>query len=187
MRPPGNASYIIDSKTLIEDCRTETMDIMGRLALFVWVGMMPLLATGQATLGNLEIRTIAEVETRAMQQGRPVRHLVPATQVVPGDEVIYTLEIRNSGKATVRSPTISNPVPAHMRYVADSATGPGVDVRYSVDGGRIFDAPENLRIIGTDNKARLATADDYTDIRWIFKHSLKSKSVAFARFRAVVR
>jgi uncharacterized repeat protein (TIGR01451 family) len=161
--------------------------MMGRVALSLCVGLAPLMASGQATLNNLEVRTIAEVETRAMQQGRHVLRLVPATQVMPGDEVLYTLEIRNLGKATVRSPTISNPVPAHMRYVADSATGPGVDVRYSVDRGQIFDLPENLRVTGADNKPRLATAEDYTDIRWIFKHGLKSKSVAFARFRAVVR
>jgi hypothetical protein len=34
---------------------------------------------------------------------------------------------------------------------------------------------------------RLATAADYTHIRWQLKHSLKANSAAFARFRAVVK
>jgi hypothetical protein len=34
---------------------------------------------------------------------------------------------------------------------------------------------------------RPATAADYTHIRWQLKHSLKGNSVAFARFRAVVK
>jgi len=161
---------------------------MARLRWFLAMAMIAGLATGQATSGNLEVKTIAEVETHVVLQGRQVVRLVPADRVVPGDEVIYTVEIRNAGKAAVRSPTVSNPIPTHMRYVADSATGPGVEVRYSVDGGHEFDFPENLKVIDADGRnMRLARADEYTDIRWIFKHALKSKSVAFAHFRAVVR
>jgi uncharacterized repeat protein (TIGR01451 family) len=161
---------------------------MAVAGVFLAMGLIPVAATGQATSGNLKVKTIAEVETHSVQQGRPVVRLVQADRVVPGDEVIYTVEIRNVGKSAVRSPTVSNPIPAHMRYVADSATGPGVEVRYSVDGGHEFDFPENLKVIDADGrKTRAARADDYTDIRWTFRHALESKSVAFAHFRAVVR
>jgi uncharacterized repeat protein (TIGR01451 family) len=107
--------------------------------------------------------------------------------VVPGDEVIYTLEVRNTGAAPVRSPTVTYPVPAHMVFIADSATGPGAEVSYSVDGGVTFHEPEDLRVRAEDGRMRRAIASDYTHIQWKLRNSLKANSVAFTRFRAVVK
>ncbi len=144
-------------------------------------------ASGQATSDSLAIKTVAEVETRVMQGGLEVVKLAPADRLVPGDQVIYTVEIRNVGAAAVGAPMVSEPIPAHMAYVADSATAPGAEVSYSIDGGHSFDRPENLRMVGTDGHERQAIDKDYTHIRWKLKNPLKSHSVAFARFRAVVK
>jgi len=133
--------------------------------------------SGQATLPRIDIRTIAEVETKVVEDGREIVRLLPANRVVPGDYVIYTIEIRNLGSTDAVAPTVTRPIPKHVAYIADSATGPGADISYSVDG-RTFDRPDGLYP---------ATAADYTHIRWQFKRTLKSKSVAFARFRAVVK
>jgi len=150
----------------------------GRAAV---LGAVCLIATasGQATLPGIAVRAIAEVETKAIEDGREVVHISPANRVVPGDEVFYTLEIRNSGTSDV-APTVTWPVPEHMAYIADSATGPGADVTYSADGGTTFKVADGLMALGINPK-------DYTHIRWKFKKRLKSKSVAFARFRAVVK
>jgi uncharacterized repeat protein (TIGR01451 family) len=134
-------------------------------------------ASGQATSPSLKVRTIAEVETKVMEGGREVVRLVPADRVVPGDEVLYTLEIRNMSRVDVVAPTVVNPVPAHVQYVADSASGPGADITYSADGGATFDTAENIK----------QKASDYTHIRWKLRNTLKSHAVAFARFRAVVK
>jgi uncharacterized repeat protein (TIGR01451 family) len=136
---------------------------------------------------TLAVKAIAEVETRISRNGRDIIKLAPADLVVPGDEVIYTLEIRNTGTAALPAPSVRYPIPKHMRYIAESAVGPGADVSYSVDGGRTFDRPENLQVAGPGGQLRPATAADYTDIRWQLKHRLKGNSVAFARFRAVVK
>jgi len=143
-------------------------------------------ASGQATSEALVIKAVAEVETRAVQDGRDIVKLAPADRVVPGDQVIYTLEIRNSGRTAVRDPIVTYAVPSHMMYVADSATGPGAEVRYSVNGGHFFDLPQNLRVSEAGH-SRPAKPGEYTHIRWKLKNTLKSKSVAFARFRAVVK
>jgi hypothetical protein len=74
-----------------------------------------------------------------------------------------------------------------MRYVADSAVGPGAEVSYSIDGGKSFERAENLRVTGADGQSRPATAADYTHIRWHLKNTLKANSVAFVRFRALVK
>jgi uncharacterized repeat protein (TIGR01451 family) len=145
------------------------------------------LAVGQVQGSPLAIRSIAEVESRSLAAGREVVKLVPADRVVPGDRVIYTLEVRNTGAAALDAPVVTHPVPEHMRYVADSAVGPGAEVSYSVDGGRSFERAENLKVLGVDGRPRPAVAADYTDIRWQLKNSLKANSVAFVRFRALVK
>jgi uncharacterized repeat protein (TIGR01451 family) len=149
--------------------------------------LLAALAVGQVPGGPLAIRSIAEVESRSIAAGRAVVKLIPADRVVPGDRVIYTLEVRNTGPTALDSPVVTHPVPEHMRYVAGSAVGPGAEVSYSVDGGRSFERAENLKVPGVDGRLRSAVAADYTDIRWQLKNSLKANSVAFVRFRALVK
>jgi uncharacterized repeat protein (TIGR01451 family) len=144
-------------------------------------------AAAQEPALPLEVRAVAEIESKSTEAGREVVKLIPADRVVPGDRVIYTLEVRNSGAAALDAPIVIHPVPEHMRYVADTAVGPAAEVSYSVDGGRSFDRSENLKVLGTDGLPRPAVAADYTHIRWQLKNSLKTNSIAFVRFRAVVK
>jgi uncharacterized repeat protein (TIGR01451 family) len=165
----------------------------GGVALLLYVlSAATTLAAAQSGIGTpldprLSVRAIAEVEVAALNGERETVKLAPADRVVPGDQVIYTLEIRNKGSMSLPPPTVDYPIPEHMRYLEDTAAGPGCDITYSIDGGHTFDRPENLRVIEPDGPQRAATAADYTHIRWQLKHILKGKSVAFARFRAVVR
>lgn len=135
----------------------------------------------------ISIKTIAEVQRRTMVKGKLQIELQPATRVVPGDEVIYTLEVRNAGPVAADALAFAIPIPQHMVYVANSAVGPGAEVSYSVDGGRSFDKPENLVIHGAEGKSRPAAPSDYTHIRWVLRNTLKVGSVAMARFRAVLQ
>jgi uncharacterized repeat protein (TIGR01451 family) len=139
----------------------------------------PSLTSAQAMSNPVAIKAIAEVESGGRLQ--------PADRVVSGDTVIYTLQVRNTGTSTLPPPTVTYPLPAHMAYVADSAVGPGTEVSYSVDGGRSFDKPENLTIENASGESRPALDADYTDIRWQLKNPLKGHSVAFVRFRAIVK
>ena len=66
-------------------------------------------------------------------------------------------------------------------------SGPGAVVSYSVDGGHTFAAAADLKVKGPDGKLRAAVAADYTDIRWQLKNPLKANSVAFVRFRTLVK
>ena len=66
---------------------------LGSLCVLLTAGAVG--ASGQATSPSLKVRIIAEVETKVMEGGREVTRLAPADRVVPGDEVLYTLEIRN--------------------------------------------------------------------------------------------
>jgi len=156
------------------------------LGLFFTI-LLGALAHGQANSGSIAVKAIAEVESQTVREGREVSKLAPADRVVSGDWVIYTLEVRNTAATTIRAPTVTYPVPEHMSYVAESAVGPATEISYSVDGGRSFDAAENLKVQDADGQLRPAAAADYTHIRWHLKNSLKSNSVAFVRFRARVK
>jgi uncharacterized repeat protein (TIGR01451 family) len=144
-------------------------------------------ASGQATSSGLRVKVVAEVESRTVEAGQETVKLAPADRLVPGDKLIYSLEIRNSSPVAIPVPVVVNPVPAHTAYLADSAAGPAADVSYSVDGGQVFDRPENLRVTDAQGHPVRAAAQDYTHIRWQLKHALKSKSTAYARFRAIVK
>lgn len=136
---------------------------------------------------TLAVKATAHVAVTQVVDGRARKSLVPADRVVPGDEVYYTLEIRNTGPMALPPPTVDYPIPAHMRYVPSSAVGAGADVSFSIDGGRSFDRPENLKVADPNGTERPASPADYTHIRWQLKHILKANSVALARFRAVVK
>jgi uncharacterized repeat protein (TIGR01451 family) len=132
----------------------------------------------------ISVRAIAEVEHSSPSPGGETTKVIPAERVVSGDTVIYTLEVRNTAPITVPRPVVTYAIPAHMTYTPDSAVGPGTEVTYSVDAGRSFDVPENLRMQEPGGQPRAATAADYTHIRWQLKNPLKANSVAFLRFRA---
>jgi hypothetical protein len=164
----------------------------GRVALTLYLSAVASVAASQSAPANrdnprLSVRAIAEVEVVTLNGERETVKLAAADRVVPGDQVIYTLEIRNKGAMSLPPPRIDYPVPEHMRYLDDTAAGPGAEITYSVDGGHSFDRPENLKVTGPDGQRRTASAADYTHIRWQLKNILKGKSVAFARFRAVVK
>ena len=143
---------------------------------------MAVVAAAQVPGAPLEIKLIAEVESPS-----PSRKLVSADRVGPGDRIIYTLEVRNTAATAVDAPSVSYPIPEHMLYIADSAVGPGASVSYSIDGGRSFERAENLKVRTPDGGLRPAATADFTDIRWQIKNSLKPNSIAFVRFRVLVK
>jgi uncharacterized repeat protein (TIGR01451 family) len=137
------------------------------------------IAQAQTSADHIVTRVSAEIAA-----AKPEAKLQAAERVVPGDVLIYTVEVRNVGQYAVESAVVVQPVPRHMMYLAASAVGPGVDVDYSVDGGRTFDKPENLESV---NAAARATAAEYTHIRWRLHNRLKPNSIAYVRFRAQVK
>jgi len=154
--------------------------IVSTLGALVLAGLMsPLCIADAHRPATLEVKATAAV--------RQDHGLVPADRVVPGDEVFYTLEIKNTGSTPLPPPTVDFAIPEHVRYIANSAVGAGVEVSYSIDGGHTFDRPENLKVAAGGGDLRTATAAEYTHIRWRLKHVLKSKAMALARFRAVVK
>jgi uncharacterized repeat protein (TIGR01451 family) len=156
----------------------------GRSVHALWLLVLACLTGSASAEGTARPATLDVKATAAVRQDHA---LVPADRVVPGDEMFYTLEIRNTGSRALPAPTVDFAIPEHMRYIANSAVGAGAEVSYSVDGGHTFERPENLSVAPVGGDPRLATAADYTHIRWRLKHALQAKAMALARFRAVVK
>jgi len=113
--------------------------------------------------------------------------LVPAVDLSPGDELVITVTFLNTTQHALDGLRITQPIPPSMRYVEGSGVGPGSEVLYSVDGGETYGQPNELRVITADGSRRVATAGDYTHVRWLIKAPLAAGARAFVRFRANVR
>jgi uncharacterized repeat protein (TIGR01451 family) len=135
--------------------------------------------------GCILLKTVAEIEkVDTNERGEKTTRLVSAEKIVPGDEVVYTVSATNICDEPADAVVIDNPVPEHMKYLANSAIGPGTEVTYSIDSGFHYDKPAALKVSNPDGSQREARADEYTNIRWVMRNPLKPGSVAFARFRA---
>jgi len=125
--------------------------------------------------------------------GQPAEPVVTLewTWIIPGAglaERLYTGRFRYEGEAPADALRIVLPVPAGMRYLQDSATGPGVEITFSVDGGRTFAAPDALRMMsaapGALLRTRRASAADYTHIQWLLAGEFVPGLTGLVSFRA---
>jgi len=147
------------------------------------VSAMGVAAGADDSTQEFVIQTVAE---RRVQANGGIEY-APADQLRVGDEIFYTLRVRNAGNSAVQNAVIVKAMPHNTRYVQNSATGPGAVVEFSVDGGKSFARPEQLTVRASENAIRNATEDDYTHIRWRLHHPLASGATALLRFRAVFK
>jgi hypothetical protein len=84
---------------------------------------------------------------------------------------LHTLRFRHEGEAPLAVLQLVHELPAGEEYVPHSATGPRAEISYSVDGGRSFGGPGELRRPADPDDSeqateRAATPADYSHIRW---------------------
>jgi uncharacterized repeat protein (TIGR01451 family) len=139
-----------------------------------------------AQRGCIELKTVAEVEESYVDaSGNTAKRLTPASKVVPGDEVVWTIVANNVCTTPTGDVAITNPVPDHMRYIGNSAFGPGANIEFSLDG-TAFAAPEALIVDEADGSKRQARADEYSAIRWALPRPMGPSESLIVRYRATV-
>lgn len=148
------------------------------------IGFVLLLGSGPATgqapdaatatgSGPLETEIVAEKYLAPASPESGVPRFVTAQRLVAGDEVHYTLRVRNPGKAPVTGIQVTKRMPAGLQFVPDSAVGPACDVDYSVNGGASFQAE--------------ADPLQLSHLRWTLRRPLAPGATALLRFRATFR
>ncbi|MGD1904915.1 MAG: hypothetical protein ACFB0C_02850, partial [Leptolyngbyaceae cyanobacterium] len=90
-------------------------------------------------------------------------------QVAPGDVLRYTIDGANSGDVEAENLVLTQPVPAEMTYILDSATpATGAELVYSIAGGETFVAEPMVEVTLPDGtvEQQPAPAEAYTHVRW---------------------
>lgn len=138
--------------------------------------------------GSISLKSIAQ-QVKITTDDKGVQHttLVPAGKVLPGTEVVYSFEYMNVGKKPTSDVVITDKVPEHMTYVPDSAEGKGMDITFSIDGGKTWGTPDQLTVRDADGTTHTALPKDYNAIRWVLKGSLAVGAKGSVSFHAVLQ
>lgn len=136
------------------------------LTLLTVALILPAIAWGAP---QVKIAVKAEKEVVIEEGGKTVIKRVPAAEAAPGETIIYTLEVANTGDEAATDVVVNNPIPKGTAYVPGSATETG-EVTFSIDKGVTYKRPSLLTYEVTSldgSKAkRTASPEQYTDIRW---------------------
>jgi uncharacterized repeat protein (TIGR01451 family) len=139
---------------------------------------------------NKGVRVDASLE-KVVESNRPdgTAHydLAPGVVSASGEQFVLTLRFTNATGTTVDGVRITSAIPAGLRYVGGSATGPGGLVLLSVDGGRTFGTEQELAARGTGSVSGSAERIVYTHVRWVLEAPLEVGATGFVRLRALAR
>ncbi len=138
--------------------------------------------------GSISLKSVTQ-QVKVSTDAKGVQHttLVPAGKVLPGTEVVYSFEYVNVGKQPTSDVVITDAVPEHMVYVPDTAEGKGMDIMYSIDGGKTWGNPDQLSVRDADGTTHTALPKDYNAIRWVLKGSLAAGGKGSVSYHAVLQ
>jgi len=157
------------------------------LILFILITLVPAAAAAQdGALVKLKSEVLKE-EVVVDDTGTRVTRLIPVANAMPGEVLTFNISYTNEGDDEARDIVLTNPVPEHMLYKADSATGEGSRISFSVDGGATYGAPDSLSITGDDGQKRKAIPSDFTHIRWQLVYPVAPGGSGAVSFKASLK
>lgn len=138
-----------------------------------WAGALALLGAGPAAAEVTLKTSVAKVESILDAGGRVRRQLLPADEVVPGEELRYTITFSNESGVVVEGGriVITNPLPDGTRYVGGSAGGEGAVVEYSADGEQ-FSEREPAQGAADGPAAETDAPAEVRVLRWTYRRDL---------------
>jgi uncharacterized repeat protein (TIGR01451 family) len=108
----------------------------------------------------------------------------------PGDVIRFNVRGENKGNRVAKDLAITQPIPAGMTYVLNSATFANHEaITYSIDGGKTFVAKPTIKVMSARGEAeeRPAPAEAYTHVRWNFKTGLEPNATLKTDYQVKVR
>jgi len=164
---------------------------MRRIAMVALAMTLLVPAAGWAQQKNaIELKSSAEVEVvKKNEKGERTTTLVDAAKATkaPGDTIVFTTMYTNTGKKPAEAVVITNPVPEHMLYLDQSATGANTRIDFSVDNGKTYAASDKLQVKDKTGQMRKAAAGDYTNIRWTLIKPLPAKGTGSVSYKAKIK
>ena len=154
-------------------------------AIFLSSALALSLLSGSASAKQSTIEITSDVNELIQvvdAKGKKQQKLIAATEVTPGDRILYTTSFKNNGAEASDNIVITNLIPVHTRYLDGSAKGEHCIITFSIDGGRAWGDAKTLKVRQKDGQFRAATAADYTHIRWKYNRALRpaeKKSISF--------
>ena len=124
--------------------------------------------------GPLETEIVLEgLVSEERANGTKEKRFVEARRLEAGEEIYYTIRVRNPGKEPVTDIVVTKRMPFGVDYVTGSAAGPACDVEFSADNGATFSPG--------------GKSGEFTHVRWVFQRPLAPGATALLRFRATFR
>ena len=122
---------------------------------------------------NVAVSIKAEKEITVKENGKEVKKVIEAKEILPGDIITYSLNFANSGDAAASNVILNDPIPEGTAYLFGSATETAGELSFSIDHGKSFKKASMLTyemsLPGGGKEKRTASPEQYTDIRWIIK------------------
>jgi uncharacterized repeat protein (TIGR01451 family) len=140
---------------------------------------------GQENRIELQVTAQREIE-EVDDEGEVELVRIFAKKILPGDEVIYTIEYSNIGYDAADRVGVTCPLPEGMRYRKFSAAGDGAEILFSIDDGHTFDEPANLIVRNDEGDVAKAKTRHYTHIRWRLLKHVAAGSSGSVSFRATL-
>jgi len=150
-------------------------------------GLLLASSMSYAAQGHINIASKAQkVVISINARGQEEKTLVPATKVLPGETVQYSNIFENISHKTTSDIGVTNPIPENMVYIPNSAQGEDCYITFSIDGGKRWGQPYQLKVRNKQGKLVQAKAEDYTHIHWQYRGKLKSNEKKMVSFKTVL-
>ncbi|MBN1378220.1 MAG: DUF11 domain-containing protein [Gammaproteobacteria bacterium] len=152
--------------------------------LIIFTGLTSVYAQGDGVI-KFTNKAFKEVEVTNDQGEKEFKLVEPAT-VLPKDEIIYIITFENISNQPVSNINITDPIPNNSIYKRNSAFGAGTKIEFSIDGGKTYAAPENLKMKNSTGVEVSAEPENYTNIRWIYTDALQPGQEGTVTFRTII-
>lgn len=131
---------------------------------------------------------IERTEADAAGAEKQVLYMPEDVAVVPGDTVLFTLLVNNTGTEPAAGFSATNPMPNAVRFTSASEEWADVSVDGGVNWGKLAELTVKVKDPVTAVEVeRAATADDVTHVRWVFPDVIAAGMKRTVSYRGVVK